>query len=709
MNKKRVFDKNLYREAFRQGKLIGLTALVLLTLEAVLIPVGNVISQMNYAREMAQMGQEYIVRPQVVGMFSLHPLLAVTFSVATPLLLLYLFNFLTKRNASDYYHSIPQTRSCVFLSFFAAAMTWAALYVLVPSLLGAGLSAVFSSYFTVNWNNVWHVLFNILAGNLFVAASIAIAVCLTGTTFTNIVVSVIVIFIPRIFLTVITSVVASQLPMIPGGSLLPILDAKYNVVVGIFTGFFLGEGGSLTEFSSGIYTWILGGLYMLIGLWLYNRRKSEAAGQAAASRKLQLVYRLIIAMIICLIPCSVLFETAIGHYEMNMSEIYLVFVLYLVAVIAYFLYELITTRKWSNLAKAIPGLGILAVLNTVVVFGMCGIYTVTLNVAPDPEEIRSVSVLELDEPTYYNGQQYEDYFAAKTEQIRLDSEEVRELVSERLQEEVALWKEGDNRYYGMTMEGRRLLTMAIRTKSGTHYRYIYLEENDWGAITKALEEQEGFREAYMELPALGENSTVVQVSGLGMEASEEVYRTLRDEVAGMEFGDWYPIAENSNLYGDGVLGILTLVSTIGTQTYASAIPITGELPKTAMAYAEQVNKDEEESREKILSFLADPEQMPYSEMNLNVYLYGSDLPLSQLCYYDYGYEEEEKAADMNPGISWKDLNEVLQKHAKEAVDPHGLYGKFELSLEFYEEGRYGYGENYTYFFNLNGLEFEGME
>ncbi|MCI8514699.1 MAG: hypothetical protein HFI93_08790 [Lachnospiraceae bacterium] len=711
MNKKKRFDMGLYREAFRQGKMVGLTTLILLTLESVLIPVGNVISQLSLEKDIARMGETYIPSQEIMNMLAMHPFLMLTFTVATPLLMLYMFHFLTKRNASDYYHSIPQTRNCVFLSFFAAAMSWMFLYVLVPSLLGAGLFSVFSRYFSVNWNNVWHILLNVLAGNMFVASAIAIAICLTGTVFTNMAVSGIIIFVPRIFLAIVTLSVSSWLPMVPDESLLPLLDAKYNVVVGIFANVFIGSGDSLTALSSGVYTLLLGILYALFAMWLFGRRKSEAAGQAAVSRRLQLACRLIMSMLVCLICCSALFGYMVSRDSIDITDVYVLFVIYVIAVVVYFLYELITTRKWRNLAKAVPGLGLLALLNVLTIFGMWGIYNVVLNTTPEAGDIRYVNVLGLDEPTYYNGRQYEDYFAAKVGRIDLDSEEVKELVANRLSEEVRLWKE-DERLYGRSMENRQRLMMKIGTGTGSILRYIYLTNEDWEVIARTLEEKEGYREGYRELPNLGVDATLVQVSGLGIADSEAVYRILQEEVLQMDFADWYRAAEDPNLYGDGVLGTLTLVSTIGSETYASVIPITGRLPATAKAYMEKINQDNEKAADEIVSILSDWKDSNYEELNVNFELYGME-DFSWQFYY-YAMEGDNNFYEAEQGISWEDLIRVLQMNADKPIDLSGLYGRVEVSISEREEYAPGFGEavesyhvyntHYTYYYNMNGLD-----
>lgn len=73
-------------------------------------------------------------------------------------------------------------------------------------------------------------------------------------------------------------------------------------------------------------------------------------------------------MVICIfIVCVMFSEMTTG---MMRDEWFAFLVLYLVAALVYFAYELITTKKWKNLLTALPGLGIVALLNVGILLGM---------------------------------------------------------------------------------------------------------------------------------------------------------------------------------------------------------------------------------------------------------------------------------------------------------------------------------------------------
>ncbi len=697
--------------------MIGLTALIILLLVSVLLPIGNVIEETRWMRDMAEQGIHYTQNVRLLDLLDINPLLLGSFCTATPLLLLYMFGFLTKRNACDFYHAIPQTRTCVFLSFFGAAMTWVLIYTVVPALMGAGLSAMFPAFFRVNWGNVLQVLFNIFAANLFVGASIAIAVSLTGTTFTNIVVSGIIIFVPRIFLTVVTVLVTEALPFVPSGYLFPLLDAKYNVVFGMFAGFLIGSEGALTELGSGLYTLVLGLIYTGAATYLFNWRRSEAAGQAAASSKLQLVYRLIVSMLICLIPCAFIYSGIIRQEHYSISEIYVFFVMYVIAVVAYFLYELITTRKWRNLVKAAPGLGILVLLNVVLIGGMCLLHSVTLNTTPDADDIKSIQIVNSDSPTNFPDGLLEDYFAAKTNEVKLTDEAARTLISERLKEQVDLWQFNQQNYY-QKFDRMDQILVKINTGLRSIYRLIYLDEQGWELMGEVLESQDAFQSAYKDLPALGTNATAVSVDDLGTEAGERVYEALRAELANMDFGEWYNLAEGS-LYGDNVLTRVTFATAIGSKTYASAVAVTADMPQTAQTFMEAYNAENAKYKETLRDFLENWEETDYEYMYLNIKPYQAGLDLEE--NYLYGkqgvedviyeyrnrwfYEGSEGQIYINDSnIAWEDTVELLLANIDKPIDSNGMYAYVRLDMETVDEkGEWSTTGAYC-FVSLDGAE-----
>lgn len=101
-----------------------------------------------------------------------------------------------------------------------------------------------------------------------------------------------------------------------------------------------------------------------------------------------------------------LFFTSVLTLEIKLGnavdDAFLYVIIYVPIVLLYFVYELITTRKWKNLLTAVPGLGIVVLLNVGILFGVNLAYNQILSNRPDAYEIESISI--------YQGNDYDSDF-----------------------------------------------------------------------------------------------------------------------------------------------------------------------------------------------------------------------------------------------------------------------------------------------------------
>lgn len=112
-------------------------------------------------------------------------------------------------------------------------------------------------------------------------------------------------------------------------------------------------------------------------------------------------------MVICIfIVCAMFSEMTTG---MLRDEWFVFLVFYLVAALVYFAYELITTKKWKNLLTALPGLGIVALLNVGILLGMHAVEKHIVAQRPAMQEIESVSFCSTDGTDYISGGSYLNY------------------------------------------------------------------------------------------------------------------------------------------------------------------------------------------------------------------------------------------------------------------------------------------------------------
>ncbi len=204
--KKRIFSLKLYLEGLRQTKLIGIMAFVILTIQVIAIPVGNAIDKISYNYSGGARGVDFI---------ELNPMLYAVIYIVAPLLALSLFSFLNKRKSSDFYHSIADTRICLFLSYYAAICTWIVAICGITTLIGVITNSIFPQYFTLNSINIWLTTLNILAASLYSAAAVTLAMTLTGTLVTNIAVSALILILPDYLTFMFKELVMSNIPIAP--------------------------------------------------------------------------------------------------------------------------------------------------------------------------------------------------------------------------------------------------------------------------------------------------------------------------------------------------------------------------------------------------------------------------------------------------------------------------------------------------------------
>lgn len=390
IRKKEVFSPGVFSEFFRRMKIPGVSALVIFCLEALLIPLGTVLADGKWSDT------------HTVHGFGMHPILLAAIYLVAPALIFTAFGYLRSRAASDEMHAQPHTRLCLFVSAYTAAAAWLGLSIFGSSLLSWMTHVVFASHFTIYAGTLLQWSLNAFAGSLLCASATALASAVTGTALTNLIGAALIAFLPRMSLYLIGSAAVYDLSMTRYAWLPWIFHTENNIPAGFILGmlrelFGLWGSDSLSgEVAFGVgpmaYSLVLALLYAVLAAILHVRRRSECAGRPASGRLMQSALRIGVAMTLCVGVCALLYIDRSGLS----SDWYLFFVLYLAAVLLYLLYELLTTRSWKKLLRALPGLGVVAALNVVCLLAIAGMHSVEGYYAPTPEEIRSVSVAAED-------------------------------------------------------------------------------------------------------------------------------------------------------------------------------------------------------------------------------------------------------------------------------------------------------------------------
>ena len=414
--KKKVFSLKLYLEGIKQTRIIGIMSFVILAIQAIAIPVGQAIENWSNDYSGASRGVEFV---------EINPFMFAVIYIVAPLLALSLFSFLNKRQSSDFYHSIADTRICLFLSYFAAICTWIVTLCLSSTLIAVISHNIFPQYFTLNYINIWLTMFNVTASSLYCVSAVTLAMTLTGTLVTNVAVTGLLLILPDYLLFIIENMVISEVPIMRyNSSLGAVLPNGFNYMT--------TQSLNFTSIGDAVFTLVCAVVLSVIALVIFNYRKSESAGYPAMNKYLQAGIRITFCMVVCLFACGGIFDYMVSNYSISGTEIFVLALIYIGALIVYFLYELITTKRLKNIPKTIPALLIVAVLNVACVFSMNALYDSYLSFRPSASEIDYIKVEQTQEYIY----DMSEYLDMKSSDIKLKDTEIKEIISAVLSDNI---------------------------------------------------------------------------------------------------------------------------------------------------------------------------------------------------------------------------------------------------------------------------------
>ncbi len=380
--KTHIFNLRLFLEGLKRLRVIGLATGILAVTTSALIPIVYWIECVKGDRNdfyITEAGSAY-GRSVQSGMLCIPACLMMFLA---PFFFLTLFSFLHKRKDSDFFHAIPYTRTCVYQSFVASALTFIGAIQLLCGIISATLWGL-CPYVSVNSGSI--------AGTVavsFLAAAMLSAFMMLALTVSGTPGSCMILFV--LFTVFVRVVVGIYLGML---DTTPIIDIDYlwdhfplsfnrflpfEVLV-----FCMGGGkGAVCPVGDIIYTVAVTSILFVVAGFLYARRKSEMAGNPASGKRTQSLFRIMIAM-----PTALLMVCAL-RIEGDIA-VFLIF--FVITALIYFIYELITTKRPKNLLHIFPGFGIVLGIAAVFLLTEYTHHIVVTNERIRKEDIQSLSI-----------------------------------------------------------------------------------------------------------------------------------------------------------------------------------------------------------------------------------------------------------------------------------------------------------------------------
>lgn len=390
----KVFNFGLFLEGLKRLRVIGVATAIISLCFSALIPI------VSWMQETGSQIWEIYAHLVCTPLY---------FTVLiAPFFVLTMFSFLHERKEADFFHAIPYTRTCVYISFLAAALA----LIFAIQIASASVAGILWGIHPTAVYDFGAYIDIVLTGMLsaaMLAGFMAVAVTLTGTRLTTVLVFGIFCLFTRLVALYMSTTISENIDVLAS---LPMHYLRFDWFLpfgylasglGIY-----GSSGGINHFSQVfnplldpaciIYSIVITLLTFALGWLFYVKRKSEMAGNTASSRVTQHIFRCLFTM-----PLALLIPVfALNDKNVDMSTL---FVLLVITLVTYYLYELITTKRVKNLVSATPWL--LVLLGGILLF--TGVYYtvegVVLNTPIRTEDVAYVS-LKGDISSYDNYQKH---------------------------------------------------------------------------------------------------------------------------------------------------------------------------------------------------------------------------------------------------------------------------------------------------------------
>ncbi len=452
-----------------------------------------------------------------------------------PLAVNILFDFLNERKASDFYHALPVYRSAMYVSNFAAVFTWIMVFAaasFVTTFLSYGIIPVYNLVFTGEY--VFFIRVSLVAG-LYLTSVLILARNISGTKFSIAMTGLFIIVLPRAvisFVFAMTSMVCEGV-MMEQSSI--IWNPAHNILWRVFSVIWNNE---LPMSATYTYTTVLSLIYIAVAGVLFVLRKSEKAESIAISPVVQRVLSFIPSTVFCFLPIAFIIEIIYEGVSRNESTYAFLFFFYVIALIIYLLYELITVRKFLAVWQAFKKAWILIVINVV----LLGVILISINVTysqkPTAQQINYVSLRS--EPAYIN---IPSYLEDEVYSLKIKDEDMKVLVADAVAElEKGSYYSSDYRDVKVKINyGGRSIYRQLSLDS-EKLREILLNNSELVSILCELPDYKTIRYANLS-KSTSYNSTYESVEGNTLKL---IYDSLKEEKESLSVDEWSSVVESTH-------------------------------------------------------------------------------------------------------------------------------------------------------------------
>ena len=656
MNKKKFninnyFNGKLFCEAFKQLRIVGIAALICLNALAIFLPVINYLERKD---ELHYYPGRILFNPESIMM----PLIALIF-IVTPIMFLILFSFLTKRSGSDFYHSLPIKRSCMFVTFVAAIVSWLFILTSTYALFSVISANISYEHFVIDYSIVINYSINIFVSCILIIGVFALGTAVTGSLTSNIFFSFGILLLPRIIIATLSNLFIINSMVATADSGFAIFNSFINLPFALIASLFTYNPSPVNPLfqlgAPSLYTMILAIIYVFIGMKLFASRPSEVATKSFRSNKIFAIFRITTGFSLSLIMVATIYP-ALGNEDLfkwiSQSKISILCSILAIA-ISMFALETANTKSIKKGLKTLLFTPVIILVDIAILFGMFSLDKHFKNETINKSNVDYVYVGDFYLTYMLNTDEYScDYSMYCGEfinQIKITDKEVIDLL-------VDIY----NSYAGKEIRDfRRLYETEITFDSslGEKSRCIYMTEEQANKLANMLSANEDIQKCFYNFPALDDSA--ISNYDISPKNNDKLYTSLVEELNGLSYEKL--CNEYCNIVDDGNY---EFIDTIYVETFVNGslcsieFPISSLTPKTYALALECTNKANKTQFEDFVNLIEN--NTPSEDMFFNFSAYNILPDGISDKYYSFHSEEET--------IAINDKLDIVLPYLKDAIN-----------------------------------------
>lgn len=676
--KNKILSMGLFKEGVRQLRAIGIAFSCISALVMLFKSINFIEHAMHYTK---------LTLTFSPGTGSMQVAAAIGIYVVLPVMSLMIFNFLNSRSACDFYHSMPKTRIQLALSFGLSVAFW----LFVPILAVTATETLFALIFwdIVDFASIGMFLLNTFSMFLHIYGILLLSVSLATGILNQIAAAGIIAFLPRVMMLIMGQISENAAPVLIGmtDNLGEFGEIYFNLLFenGVLTGNIVFEN---TVIAKNLYSIALGLIYGTLGVVCFCRRKSEAATVSGANKYVQCAIRVLVAFVICLIPCYMLGSSIMGSesnweiLENLVGDLPTLLLCYGFALVAYFLYEAITAKKIRGVItfKGTMGIGLLALAVLNVLFIAVPVVSADIALATDinKNNVESVSLYS------YDGSYGVEYNEIGLSEVEFEDAKVVSALCKALQKDIDEIESGTFYDY-IYRENMTSVKISFNMKDGRVLnRRVYLPQVEYSNIYEAMCNDKDYVAMQRRMPTVAEVESCYTSTALTSEQAIKLYEILRNELSKMSDEDYllyissseYSDYDKYNEYENTSIGNISLEGRKGKNVWNSSYAVNTLVPETYQLCIDMCNENNDFED---ISFAEYFKKSDETHINVKLMNYRDENgELLELETWSVGFTEE------TPSNNSIEIIEAIDKYWNEPVDASKAFYMIDYFIDDYD-------------------------